>query len=134
MHFLYMIIPKKLPSTQSWIYMLLILNPFDDCKFKFNDKLLKEIMTVEKINVNLFNICDAIKKYYVDNNINLSSSHNLSGLKLKSGKTIRFDSQNYSHIPGIQQEELFADIGILLEIEVWCQKIIIDHHGEQLTI
>ena len=103
-------IPVKLPKTNSWIYMPLLLSPFKTIRFDMKKNMINEINNELKlldINTCVSDVLKNIRDYYVKLNINLSDHKNLENIKINNCQ-IKFDG--CLHISGKQQELLFEKI------------------------
>jgi len=135
-------IPIAHCDTQSWLYMPLILSPFEDVDVEFPadfDNYLREKNSdmelavayravYDDVRMDLFDLASVsrlIREYYVRQGIHTNTKQNLTNLTLSNGVRIAYDSIN--HIPGDLQELLCADILVYLnEIVSFCVMNIID--------
>lgn len=99
-------IPDRLPATQSWLYMPIILLPFNDVVVRFPDRF--NFMLNELTNGKIRNV-DELKRI-------LRSFYENKRIDLNDRRTIQtvggynFDDRDNLHLSGEEQERLLTDI------------------------
>jgi len=74
-------IADTLPVTQSWIYMPLILAPFENIRVIFDDKINQRLKTIPNLLgvIDSFDaIIDVIRQFYITHSVNLDDNMNLT--------------------------------------------------------
>ena len=103
-------IPTKIPKTNSWIYMPMLLSPFKTIRFEIDENMINAIDNELRhldIKICIGDILKKICDYYVKSDINLSDHKFIENLRINDDQ-IKFDGN--LHISGKQQEMLFGKI------------------------
>ena len=109
-------IPNIQPEYNSWIFMPLILLPFNNMRVCFPNifyDVAYEYEQETRIKTSLGYIEYILKEFYKSKNINLNDH-----ITLDTIGGYRYDDQpNCKHLIGTEQERLLNDVGILTECE-----------------
>ena len=121
-------VPNELPETQSWIYMPLILMPFNDVNVNFpdyfNDLGIPDFL-VPYDTLGFF--YTKLLKYYEDNNINLDDRKSLNNLNY------HYDDANFLHLTPNDQEKLLDVVEIRLQVDAFAETLVNNFNNTEFT-
>lgn len=126
-------VPDFIPETHSWLFMPIILAPFDDVEVVWPvefDILIEAFRAGADHILTLAEIVDRMEHFYIGRHVNLCTRLNLQTIGKKFD-----DSPLNLHLPGKEQDELLeeADLKVACESAAMILLSHADFKGKEFT-